>query len=305
MAGLQSSIITFVSGTVIASGQVNANFSNINSDNVFSVGGVTIQNNDFYYAYDTGAVARPLIGILSADNDAHIRTTPAHGLLKITKSDASADIAQFNDTAGLQVFGGGTTGVEINTANASTPSYIKVGVAFGVKDKNNNPLMEVKSNGNLVAKGTIGTNGGTGSVQTGQSFDTFDYAEIYPCDAPYSGGTIVCPGEHDRLTRCTHDGCHAALIISPEPGMCLGMAQVSLEYGVLPVALVGRVNATCDPTHAIRPRQLLCSDGRGGVRALRRGESAYVLGFALNSSADGRVGLFIRPMFAHETRGAA
>src|SRR6266851_5780265 len=54
--------------------------------------------------------------------------------------------------------GGGATGLHLNTANGTTPSWIQVGVAFGIKSNDNKKMMEIKNNGDLVIAGSqIGT----------------------------------------------------------------------------------------------------------------------------------------------------
>src|SRR5258708_3327922 len=106
MTGLTASPVSAVPGTTIASATYNSNNVAILGTNTFSAGGVLIQNGDFYQCLDSSAVARNVLQINASDNDVHIRTSPAHGLLKITNNSGSADIAQFNETAGLQIFGG-------------------------------------------------------------------------------------------------------------------------------------------------------------------------------------------------------
>ncbi len=269
MAGLQVSLTSFVSGTVISSSAVDANFANLNSANVFSSGGVVIQNNDGYQAYDTGGVAHTLLQIETADNDAHLRTTPANGKLKITQNAGQFDVAVFID-------------------NGS-------GAVFGVKNATPADAFEVRQNGNVIALGAYQTHGTTATIATSQTFDTFDVAEVFPHDRFYESGTIVCPSG-SRLSCCTHDGCRAAMIVSLAPGLNLGGTQVDYQTGILPIALAGRVVVICSDPH-IAQRDLVTSDGMSGVRAMRPGETGFALGFALNEAKDGRVGIYIRPIF--------
>lgn len=180
------------------------------------------------------------------------------------------------------------------------PTFLQSGGAFwGVKDSSGNKLYEGKSGGNFVIGGnTYFTTGGTFNFAAGGSFDSFDYAEVYEADASYAPGTVLCPGEQGKLTRCTHDACPAAMIVSVQGGYVIG--EPDQKKGLLPIALAGRVRAQAG--RAIQPRTLLCSDGTGGVRALRPGEWAWCLGFALHETSEGQVGIFLRPSFARGSR---
>lgn len=279
MAGLQVSLTSFVSNTVISSSAVNANFSNLNSANVFSSGGVVIQNGDSYQAYDSGGTAHNLLQILAADNDAHLYTTPANSKLKISAHAGGYDVAVF---------------VEQGNASAAV---------FGLKNNTIADIFEVRGNGNVIALGAYQTHGTTATIATSQVFDSYDVAEVFPHDRFYESGTIVCPAG-DRLSCCVHDGCAAAMIVSLQPGMVLGGAQIDYQTGILPIALAGRVTVVCsDP--GVKQRALLTSDGQGGVRGMRPDEEGFTLGFALNEAKDGRVGMFVRAQYCHNTAVAA
>jgi hypothetical protein len=165
---------------------------------------------------------------------------------------------------------------------------------FGIKDSSNNRLLELKNSGDLLISGRYTTTQGTFTTLAGQSFDGFDYAEIYECDKSYPSGTVVCPGPANKMTLCTHDNCPYGAFVSYQPGFQIGQEQH--EQGVHPIALVGRINART--AYAIPMRTPVCSDGRGGVRPLKKDEWGYMLGFTLNETVNGTVGIFIRPMFA-------
>lgn len=167
-------------------------------------------------------------------------------------------------------------------------------MALGVKNNSGTKLMEVKSNGNLIISGTTYyTSQATAGYSSGGSFDSFDFAEVYPCDMAYPDGTVVCPGPDDKLTLCTHSNCNAAMILTPQAGYCIG--ERDDENFILPVALMGRVRVRTD--QCIPRGALVVSDGRGGVRKIVPFEWAYTLGFALHETVDGMVGIFIRPQF--------
>lgn len=190
--------------------------------------------------------------------------------------------------------GGGDTGLHLNTANGSTPSWIQVGVAFGIKNHDNKRLLEVKNNGNLLISGSQYASAASNySTASGQSFDGFDLAEIYQCDANYENGTVVCPHEtKDVMTRCTHENCPCACVISLTPAFIAG--NFDPDNFLLPISLVGRVNVkTLEP---ITKRMLVVSDGKGGVRPIHTLETGYVIGIALNDAKDGQVGILLRPM---------
>lgn len=156
----------------------------------------------------------------------------------------------------------------------------------------------MRNNGNFIIGGsqyaTVGTYGTAGS----QSFDSFDVGEIFKCDAEYPNGTVVCPADGDEMHRCTHDGCHAASVISYNPG--LGLGEPHHEQGIHYVALTGRVLALT--AEDIPVRTLVVSDGRGGVRGMRKGEVGFSLGVVISKARQGedkhwRVGILIRPLF--------
>ncbi len=195
--------------------------------------------------------------------------------------------------------GAGDTGNAINNNglylaknNTTAPSVITVGAALGIKNRNGTKLVEIKSNGSFVTSGSLYTTQSTATYAANSSFDTFDFAEVFPCDALYDVGTVVCPGPNNKLTRCTHDNCPSAMILS-NPGYCIG--EKDEENFILPIALVGRVRVrtACDIPAGVR----VVSDGCGGVRQLTPGEWGSSLGFTLHETSEGMVGIFLRPQF--------
>lgn len=179
--------------------------------------------------------------------------------------------------------------------------YIQIpnGSYLGFRMANGTKLAEIKSTGNFIISGSqYQTSAGTISTVASQSFDAFDVGEAFQCDAKYAKGTIVCPGPNGKLTQCTHDNCHAAMVISYEPG--LGLGAPDIENGEHYIALAGSVS--CRTAADILPRQLLVSNGRGGVRPVNYEEPAFVLGFSLTPTVEdgdmkGTVGVFLRSMF--------
>jgi hypothetical protein len=165
-----------------------------------------------------------------------------------------------------------------------------------------------------VSGNTYYTTQATFNFSAGGSFDSFDFAEIYQVDDCYDDGTVVCPKDTDMpipyqagpgerviplMTRCTHDGCPLAHVVSREPGFCAGMPNHPGMDGYDPgapltmaVALVGRVFARTGG--GIVGRQYVCSDGAGGVRAIVSGESVMALGVAIAPSQDGMVPIVLR-----------
>lgn len=198
----------------------------------------------------------------------------------------------------VQIQVGGSTVATFNPNGISLPSNtasIAVGSLLGIKTTGGAKLAEFKNNGTLVINGTTYyTTQASANFGTGATFDGFDLGECYLVDQNYPLGTVVCPNSNNVLTRCTHDGCHAAMVITTTPGYCIGVPDPTSN--ILPVALSGRVLATCTTT--IPAGSLVCSDGAGNVRALASGESNYVIGFTLQPSSNGQVGVFIRPMYA-------
>lgn len=177
----------------------------------------------------------------------------------------------------------------------SNSAYIAVGSFLGIKTKGGAKLGEFKNNGNFIIGGnTYNTNQSTYNYAANGSFDGFDFAECYPCDAHYPDGTVVCPGTNEKFTKCTHDNCPCAVVLTHTAGYCIG--ETDEENHIYPVAMVGRVRVKT--AFVIGPSTLICSDGRGGVRSLAPGEWGFVLGFTLHETNDqNMVGVYMRPMF--------
>jgi hypothetical protein len=177
------------------------------------------------------------------------------------------------------------------TGNPSNAIDLPSGAYLGIK-AGTTKIAEFKNNGNLVIEGSqYGTSAGTVGTASGQSFDSFDLSEVYNMAQAYPSATVVCLGDNDAFVQCTHDACPYAAVISDSPGFLMGV--IDPANNVQAVALAGRVNVNTSAT--ISKRALLCSDGQGGVRAMNSGESGFALGYALNDSLNGQVGMFIRP----------
>lgn len=199
------------------------------------------------------------------------------------------------------------TGVSTNVVQFNYPGgnimhiakdYVIVNSVFGVKNTSFMKLMEVRANGNMIISGTqYATSSGSVSTASGQSFDSFDIAEVYPTDQEYPSGTVVCPGPTNLLTQCTHDNCPFALVVSSVPGLILGTPiPVDEGQGIqLSISLAGRVNIKT--AFDIPSRSFVVSDGRGGVREAAHGENAFVLGFTLNETVNAQVGVFLKSYF--------
>jgi hypothetical protein len=167
---------------------------------------------------------------------------------------------------------------------------------------------EIRNNGNFVVSGTqFQTTSGSVSTASGQTFDAFDVAEVYPTDKAYTQGTVVCPKSDGSglLTRCTHDNCPCAMVVSPNPGLCLGSPNDPGETWRADyddsratqqaIAISGRVNVKT--AFVLPPRTFVVSDGRGGVRAAAPGEQAHCLGYTLNRSEGAQVGIVLKAVF--------
>lgn len=149
-----------------------------------------------------------------------------------------------------------------------------------------------------IGGSTYWTTQASAGFNNSASFSSFDVAEVYATDQEYPDGTVVCP-QGGVMRRCTHDGCHAAMIVSKEPGFAIGDPAVLREAGetceLLALAGRKRVTASGGP---IRERQLVSSDGTGGARAMRPGERGWALGLALAASGvDGSVGIEVRAAY--------
>lgn len=163
---------------------------------------------------------------------------------------------------------------------------------------NTTKRMELKNNGTLVLTANYASTG-TFATSSNIAFDNFDVAEVFECDQQYPNGTVVCPGPDGsgKLVQCSHDNCYTPMVVSYKPG--LGIGENNHPEGIHYIAIAGRVNIRT--AQDIGPRQMVCSDGRGGVRTLKAGEASAVVGFTLNETSvvDGHsvVGVFLRPQF--------
>ncbi len=217
--------------------------------------------------------------------------------LRTSQNAASANTAITWNPVALQIDTGGYTHSDV--LQAIDRGYV------GFKNSSGTKLAEFSAGGACIVSGgnpCFLTTAATVGFAASSSFDTFDYAEAFATDDAYDAGMVVCPAEDGRMHRCTHDSCYAALVVSKAPGMALGGGKFSDdETPSAPqephewLAVAGRVRVVCDSDIAFR--QLVTSDGTGGVRAMAAGEEGFALGYALHSAQDGMVGVLIRPMY--------
>lgn len=161
---------------------------------------------------------------------------------------------------------------------------------LGFKRLDGTKLFEVRNNGDITTPGAFRTSGPTYVSGTGGVYDTFDYAECYIVADIYPTGTVVCPDDQAIMSRCGHDGCDRALVVSQGGGYQIGNPAETDEH-IQPLALVGRVRVRT--SHAIPVHAWVCSDGTGGVRVCDRTDPGR-LGYALHPTSDGQVGILIR-----------
>jgi len=204
----------------------------------------------------------------------------------------TVSLTQFQvDGAGNSFLAGylGVTGI---LGIHGTPGTIQCDSWLGFRTFAGAKLAEMKANGDFTIGGTnVKTTNSSYNYGVGGTFDTFDYAEIYPSDAAYAAGTVVCPNDDNTLTRCTHDGCDFAMIVSAGGGFCIGDAE-GAEGIALAIALCGRVRVAT-AAH-IKKRAWVTSDGMGGVRAIVGRKKVHRLGYALHQTDAGMVGIFLR-----------
>lgn len=234
-------------------------------------------------------------GFISCNNFGNKLVLSGRGRIEFLLGDKGASSHTYMDTYGLWIEEvTGVAALHLQQTNV-TPSIIQVGSGgFGIKNSTGGKLFEMRANGNAIIAGTqYATSATSIGTASGQSFDNFDVAELFECDQPYASGTVVCPGPNNVLSKCTHDNCPCAMVISALPGFLLG---ASTDPNALPVAMSGRVNISTSAQ--VQPRDLLVSDGSGGVRVKLSSEQGHVVGFALNASVNGQVGVFLRSLVA-------
>lgn len=196
----------------------------------------------------------------------------------------------------------------IQNANNNSPIGFRNG---------NFKLAEMRGDGTFIILGTTYYSNQTsvGTAANG-TFDGFDFSECYQMDQEYTSGTVVCPADTYTsiavdtpnqqalpiMTKCTHDACNLAGVIVTTPAFCAGAPNrpSGQEYDATkpltqPVAQSGRVFART--AYDISGRQYVCSDGRGGVRAVQPGESVLAIGIALSPTTNGMVPILVRPVF--------
>ncbi len=258
-------------GTLYISGVSNFN-SNVNlaSTAILDAAGGIIGNGKFGFA-------TPGDLIDGSGYDTYIKARGASNIVHLQQN--GADIATF-----------ALNGMSL----PSTLASISVGSVLGIKTTGGVKLAEFKSNGTMVIGGTTYyTTQSTANFGTSAAFDGFDLAECYLVDQEDALGTGVCPNGVGIMSKCTHDGCRVASVITRVPGFCIGVPEPA--ENILPIALIGKVIATAP--QPIGAGVLVCSDGQGNVRALASGEETFALGFSLQDACDGQVGMFIRPVY--------
>lgn len=149
-------------------------------------------------------------------------------------------------------------------------------------------------NGDFVIGGSNlkTTSGSAFGFSTGGGFDTFDYAEMFPSFEVYAAGTVLIP-QGELLEICNEDASPFAMIVSEKGGMVLGGNIEDETVIAVPIALTGRVRVST--SEDIQSRQWVTSTSDGKVRAIKKGETAFTLGYALHPTHDGKVGVFLRP----------
>ena len=222
-------------------------------------------------------------------------------------NSGSSNLQNINATT-INTSGDITTSTNVNAANivasgnlvCGTSSAIFLGnlmicqAYFAVRKNDGTKLFECRANGDFTISGvTLRTAAGSSSgYGTGGVFDTFDIAETYPADMIYEAGTVLEP-QGDVYTLCTEDGSAFAVVVSEGGGVLLGPNEDDVNEVAVPIALTGRVRVST--SEDIAPRQWVTATNDGKVRAIKKGETAFTLGYALHPTHDGKVGVFLRP----------
>jgi hypothetical protein len=280
-----------VTGTLNANGALNIN------------NGVSV-----YYTNLSGVYYATIFKALQATNgnyEGYVfqtwKNTALANALSIGDNNPGVSAANIDNAGNFT--GGTVNGLTIGS------NYIKsASVYLGFKNNGGGKLAEFNSSGQLIlAAGnpSVSSNASTvGFGGTSVPFDTFDVSETYPTDAEYARGVVLCVGENHRLTRCTHDKCRAALVVSTGGALTIGghfSDEENPDKTSVPMALVGRVlvdTNECIPEFAEDGQPtLVTSDGKGGVRAMRAGETGFALGYMLAADIDGKVGIVVRPIY--------
>jgi hypothetical protein len=248
------------------------------------------------------------------------------------KSNTNINFQSPNGTTVGQFNGGGldllTKNLTVNQSvsfhdyDGNAGALVASGAGIGFK-KGSTKLAEVTGGGNMIISGTTyyTTRSTSPSFGTNGSFDGFDIAEVYQVDQEYASGTIVCPSDtvtpvpfvtdysdygKPVMSRCTHDGCSLAMVITSVPGVSLGSPNVpSMTDPAMPyhpdkplaqcMSMTGRVFIQTD--HDIPGKAYVTSDGTGGVRAVVPGEKVQAIGVSLSPTDSGMIPVMIRPMF--------
>jgi len=230
-----------------------------------------------------------------------------YGMLGLGSGTAASGYI-YGTASGLRTDNDITTSTNVNAANivasgnlvCGTSSAIFLGnlmicqAYFAVRKNDGTKLFECRANGDFTISGvTLRTAAGSSSgYGTGGVFDTFDIAETYTTDMIYEAGTVLEP-QGDVYTLCREDGSAFAVVVSEGGGVLLGPNEDDVNEVAVPIALTGRVRVST--SEDIQSRQWVTSTSDGKVRAIKKGETAFTLGYALHPTHNGKVGVFLRP----------
>jgi hypothetical protein len=257
--------------------------------------------------------------VLSPNQDLYIKSNNNINF----QSPSGSTIGQFN-SGGLDLL---TKNLSVNqfinfhNSDGNAGALIAYGAGIGFR-KGTTKLAEIQGNGNMVISGTTyyTTRSTSPGFGTNGTFDGFDVAEVFQVDREYASGTVVCPVDTTTpvafvtdysdygkpvMTQCTHDACSLAMVVTSVPGVSLGSPNVpSMTDPAMPyhpdrplaqcVSMTGRVFVKT--AYDIAGRTYVCSDGRGGVRAVN-GESAQAIGVSIAPTQNGMIPILVRPMF--------
>lgn len=308
---------TFSGGTLTLPGSATVDtLGNLTTSGLLTAAGATITNGGNGLALQTSGVG---VGLFAWNSG-------LPGLAVQSRQSGSANGIYFNVWTGSATATAFSIGNSVGAANVDASGniasaghihstselqagngWVQSGSTNLILDATGNGFIGFKSGGTDIAEmnggsfyitGTYNTTGPLGSIFTGSGFPNppgpFDYGEIYAADAVYTYGDILCPADDGSglLSRCIHDACAGALIVS-NPGFCIG--RPNHEERMVACALVGRYDL---PTaQAVHPRDLLVTNGQGGVRVLGPGEAGHILGVALSGAQNGWVRILVRPMY--------
>lgn len=177
------------------------------------------------------------------------------------------------------------------------------GIGFKTNGLNGTRLAQFKSTGDITINNkTYFTINAVPALTGGGVYDGgFDYAEHFPVDKIYEDFTVVCMNDYGQFTKCIHDKCEFASIISLKPAFCAGGGnwdedEPSTELSQ-PIALVGRLKVKLD--RKSKKHTYVTSNGEGNLRCMyEHGEPGFTLGYTLcDSDNEGNTFIMIRPFY--------